>query len=192
MGSSRGRLGPPTSLAATAPIDPRSSTHPDFEHAYRCIFAAEFARLFRYLNRLGGDADLAADLVQEAFVRLYRRGSLPDSPGSWLAAVATNLFRNHKRALGRRARLLTTERAAASHSDAAPSPLTDVEAADARRRVRAALDRLPDRDRRLLLLRAEGFSYEELADVLSIAPGSVGTLLARARAAFKVEVAHEG
>jgi RNA polymerase sigma-70 factor (ECF subfamily) len=159
-----------------------------FEEAFRCLFATEFSRLFRYVNRLGGDPDLAADLAQEAFVRLYQRGSLPDSPGAWLAAVATNLFRNHKSTVGRRSRLLTPSRALVAHSDGPPSPSSEVEATEARQRVRDALERLPERDRELLLLRAEGFSYEELASALSLAPASVGTLLARARANFKREV----
>jgi len=162
----------------------------EFESAYRCVFATEFSRLFRYLNRLGGDPELAADLAQEAFVRLYKRGSLPEAPGPWLATVATNLFRNHRSTQVRRARLLTAERATGSLSDPSPSPSTAVEASETRRRVRLALDGLPERDRQLLLLRAEGFSYEELASALSIAPGSVGTLLARARTAFKTELGH--
>jgi len=166
------------------------STESEFDGAYRRLFAAEFPRLYRYLNRLASDADLASDLAQEAFVRLYQRGSLPESPGAWLAAVATNLFRNHRGALGRRARLLTPERASESHSDAASSPAADAEAHDTRRRVRQALDALSERDRQLLLLRAEGFSYGELAEALSLAPASVGTLLARARSAFQREIGH--
>jgi len=162
----------------------------EFERACRCLFTAELPRLFRYLNRLGGDPDLASDLAQEAFVRLYRRGSLPDAPGPWLAAVATNLFRNHQSAVSRRRRLLTPERASEAHSDAPPSPLSGVESAETKRRVRAALERLPERERQLLLLRAEGYDYRELAAALELAPGSVGTLLARARTAFKREVEH--
>jgi RNA polymerase sigma-70 factor (ECF subfamily) len=181
----------PTSLTTSAPHDRESPVRGDFEDAYRSVFSAEFPRLFRYVNRLGGDGDLAADLAQEAFVRLYHRGSLPESPGAWLAAVATNLFRNHKSTLGRRARLLTRERASESHSDAVPSPAANVEADEVKRRVREALDRLSERERQLLLLRAEGFSYEELADALSLSAGSVGTLLARARAAFEREVGHD-
>ena len=165
-------------------------TEADFQHGFRCLFEAEFSRLFRYLDRLGGDPDLAADLAQEAFVRLYRRGSLPAAPGPWLATVAMNLFRNHKSTRSRRARLLTLERAAHSHSDPAASPSSEVDAAESGRRVREALLRLADRDRQLLLLRAEGYSYEELSGILGIPPGSVGTLLSRARAAFKREVGH--
>jgi RNA polymerase sigma-70 factor (ECF subfamily) len=46
------------------------------------------------------------------------------------------------------------------------------------------LDRLPERDRQLLLMREEGFKYEEIARVVGVAPASVGTLIARALKRF--------
>ena len=61
-----------------------------------------------------------------------------------------------------------------------------MEAAETRRRVRAALDQVPERDRHLLLLRAEGYSYRELAQALELNEPSVGVFLARARATFRV------
>lgn len=46
--------------------------------------------------------------------------------------------------------------------------------------VREALDQLAERDQQLLLMREEGFRYEEIAEAVGVAPGSVGTLIARA------------
>ena len=46
--------------------------------------------------------------------------------------------------------------------------------------VRAALEQLAERDQQLLLMREEGFSYQEIAEAVGVAPGSVGTLIARA------------
>ena len=51
--------------------------------------------------------------------------------------------------------------------------------------VRAALDTLPAREQQMVLLRAEGYSYREVAQILQINPMSVGTLLARAQAEFR-------
>jgi RNA polymerase sigma-70 factor (ECF subfamily) len=56
---------------------------------------------------------------------------------------------------------------------------------ESRRRVRVAVDRLPERERHLLLLRAEGYSYRDIALSLELNEASVGTLLARARTAFR-------
>ena len=162
----------------------------DFEGRFAELFEAQLPRLFRYLDRLGGDPDLAADLAQEAFVRLYRRGSMPDSPEAWLVTVAMNLFRNDRSAVGRRRRLLASPRGGRVHADEVPDPAAAIETEEARREVRAALDRLGERDRQLLLLRAEGYSYKELASILGLAEASVGTLLARAREAFKEWLAY--
>ena len=71
-----------------------------------------------------------------------------------------------------------------------PDAAARVDAEESRREVRVALDRLPERERQLLLMSVEGFSYKELAGILGIAEGSVGTLLARAREAFKRELAY--
>jgi len=157
---------------------------PSFEESFVRLFRAHHPRLYRYLQRLSGEPELAADLVQDAFVRLYRRGSLPDAPEAWLISVALNLLRNARSTGSRRHRLLTVARAEEAHSDPLPPPDESATAGDARRRVRSALERLPAREQRMLLLQAEGYSYRDIAAALALNEGSVGTLLARARRAF--------
>lgn len=153
--------------------------------AFIALFRDSFEPLCRYLNRLAGDVDLASDLAQEAFVRLYRRPSLPEDPNAWLFTVATNLFRNAKTKRGNRARLLSRSRGLRAHSDPLPAPDEHTEAGDERRRVRAALDRVAVRERSILLLAAEGYSYREIARILDLREASVGTLLRRAKDALR-------
>jgi RNA polymerase sigma factor (sigma-70 family) len=158
--------------------------NPSFHDCFVELFRAHFQRLYRYLDRLSGDSDLAADLAQDTFVRLYRRGSAPDRPEAWLITVATNLFRNVRSTGTRRARLLRSRPDGDLVADpAVPTPVL-LEQEDSRQRVRAALERLSERERRLLLLRAEGYSYRDLAEALELKEASVGTLLARAKQAF--------
>jgi RNA polymerase sigma factor (sigma-70 family) len=149
------------------------------------LFHVHFPRLFRYLDRLSGDPDLAADLAQEAFARLYARGSSPDFPEAWLITVGTNLLRNARTKSARHARLMTVARGAEVLADPDPSPAGAVESDEVRRRVRGVLDALPERDRRMLLLRAEGYGYRAIAAALELNELSVGTLLARAKRAFR-------
>lgn len=156
-----------------------------FHDQFVALFTVHFPRLYRYLDRLSGEPELAADVAQEAFVRLYRRGALPDAPEAWLISVAMNLFRNVKSSRSRRRRLLTPARSEVVLSDPPPSPEQAAIAEESRGRVRAAIDRLPERERRLLLLRAEGYSYRDMAAALDLNEASVGTLLARARRAFR-------
>ena len=149
------------------------------------LFEAHFQRLFRYMNRLSGESDLASDVVQDAFVKLYQRGSLPDEPEAWLISVAMNLFRNEKGKRSRRLRLLTPERGERTVGDPPSSPEEAAMSGDSRRDVRAALARLSERDQQMLLLHGEGYRYREIALALDMNEASVGTLLARARRVFR-------
>jgi RNA polymerase sigma factor (sigma-70 family) len=149
------------------------------------LFESHFRRLYRYLDRLSGEPDLAADIAQEACIRLYQRGALPDSLDAWLISVSMNLYRNVRSNRSRRSRLLGVSRGENVLSD--PPPAADQRMLDeeSRSRVRAALDDMPERDRSLLLLRAEGYAYKDIAAALDLRETSIGTLLARAREAFR-------
>jgi RNA polymerase sigma-70 factor (ECF subfamily) len=180
-GSRAQRARGPAPLAERAPSDGRASFH----DAFAALFDEEFPRLFRYVDRLSGEPELAADVAQEAFVKLYRRGSMPDAPRAWLVTVAMNLFRNARTTRSRRLRLLTPALSERALADPPPSPEAAALAAESRRRVRAALDALPERDRQVLLLQAEGYAYREIAAALGLNEASVGVFLARARRAFR-------
>lgn len=156
-----------------------------FEAEFRRAFDERFSSLFRYLDRLCADPDLAADLAQEAFVRLYHRKAMPEDVRTWLVAVSSNLLRDDRRRRSRQRRLLLHRSASDLMGDPAPAPDTRSLRTEVQHEVRAALDSLPERDAQLLLLREEGLSYRELAVALGLNEVSVGTLLARARSAFQ-------
>ena len=149
------------------------------------LFAERSQPLYRYLSRLCGDPALAEDLVQECFVKLYRRGAMPDDPSAWLVTVAHNRWRDDRRRSARQLRLLR-ERTTDVPIGERPAP-TDAGALAAERveAVRRALALLPLRDRQVLLLRHEGYGYREIADALQLAPSGIGTVLARATTAFR-------
>lgn len=146
-------------------MDPPAAA--SFHDLFVALFQVHFPRLYRYLDRLSGDPELAAAVAQKAFIRLYRRGALPEAPEAWLINVAMNLFRNAK--------------STRSRPSTGQAPIAE----QSRRRVRSAIDRMPDRERRLLLLQAEGYSYRDMAAALDLNEASIGTLLARAGAAFR-------
>jgi len=156
------------------------------------LYDMHFPHVRRFLNRLTGDQALSDDIAQDTFVRLFRRGAPPDEPAAWLITVALNLLRNIRSTDARRRNLLGLVRAEATVGDASRRPDEGAEAADVRRRVRAALARLPERDRQLLLLRAEGYRYQELGMALQLNPASVGVLLARAKRAFRLAYVEGG
>jgi RNA polymerase sigma factor (sigma-70 family) len=160
-------------------------SEPTFDADFRAAFDSRFAELFRWLDRYSGDPSLAADVAQETFVRLYDRGAMPDDLRAWIVSVALNLVRDEQRRTTRRRRLLLQRPASTTMADAEPSPEDDVLAAERRTLVRHALRAMEPRDRTLLLLREEGYSYRELALALALNESSVGTLLSRAKSAFR-------
>jgi RNA polymerase sigma-70 factor, ECF subfamily len=148
---------------------------------FESLFQQLYPSLFRYLHRLTGDSDVADDIAQEAFVRLLKQ-SLPEAEvRPWLFTVAMNLVRDHARKIERRQRLLTTAPVMVSSF---ASPDEGVERGEQVQAVRVVLDQLSERDQQLLLMREEGFKYEEIAQVIGVAPASVGTLIARALRRF--------
>lgn len=141
------------------------------------LFNQHYESLVRMIYRRTGDRDRAEDLAQETFARAV--SAPPDNPRPWLFAVALNLVREDgRRAVtrGRRLELLRNE-----PERPAATPDAEYERNENTARVRAALATLKERDREALLLKAEGFNYDEIAATLGLARGAVGTTLARAR-----------
>lgn len=160
------------------------------EGDFEALFQAHYEGVYRLLYRIVGTREEAEDLAQETFLRLnsaLARQSLPDGGlRPWLYRVATNLALNVLRAEGRRQqRQETVARLALAERSRPEDPAEAALRADERAIVRQALALLPERQAQLLLLRHAGLHYRELAEVLSLSPGSVGTLLARAEMAFE-------
>lgn len=171
-------------LTASRRNGPGESTAP-FARALDRLFHERFPGLYRYLHRLSGDGPLAEDIAQDAFLRLFDRGEMPDEPIAWLITVATNLLRDDRRRTSRRLRLMAGADDDVGRSAGPPDPDTSVVGAERQRQVQEALERLSPRDRQALLLRHSGFSYREIAAALNMPETSVGTTLLRAGVAFR-------
>lgn len=144
------------------------------------LFTLHHPPLERYLSRLTGDPDLAADIAQEAFVRLLERRPSREAARPWLFRVATNLVRDRARQTKRRGILRMRGRAMLSVADPPPAPDDVVDREGAGRLVRKALEALSEKEKTALLMREEGFAHREIAEALGTTTGSIGTLLARA------------
>jgi len=154
------------------------------------VFQQYYARVYGILARLVGP-DEADDIAQETFLRYHARppvrrpDDLTDGTGAWLYRVATNLgfnaLRSRKRRVAREERVTRAELPLFRP----PDPEGEVVRDEERRAVQAALLKLPERARTVLVLRQGGCSYAEIAAAVGIAPGSVGTTLVRAEAQFR-------
>lgn len=153
------------------------------ETAFEALFIRHYERVYRIAYHLVRSREAAEDLAQETLLALYHQPPAPGIEGgvrAWLGRVALNrgynTLRSEQRARQRLLRLDAPASAADPHGEAVR--------AEERARVRAIIGQLPERQGKLLLLRYAGLSYAEIAAVLGVAPGSVGTLLARAERAF--------
>jgi RNA polymerase sigma-70 factor (ECF subfamily) len=150
----------------------------DVSH-FDALFAAHYARLVRTLTLVAGDREVAADAVQEAFVKAHlkwRKISRYDDPIGWVRRVAINQIRDDHRRHERKTRAL---RRLASREVVATDP---VEPDDFGR----LLAELPTRQRAVTaLFYVDGLSIADIAASLDIAEGSVKSHLHDARQRLK-------
>jgi RNA polymerase sigma-70 factor (ECF subfamily) len=147
----------------------------DWSQIYRSVFPD----LVRFLYRKVWDAERAADLAQECFVRALRER--PERPRPWLFTVAANLARDEARTVIRRKHHLTLLAGDEAGRTASDDPAEDLLNREDWERVRRALDSLGEGDREVLLLWDAGMNYQEIAAETGRAVGAIGTTLARAR-----------
>jgi RNA polymerase sigma-70 factor (ECF subfamily) len=130
--------------------------------------------------RLCGDANLAEDAAQEAFIRAWQHlpGYRPRSPfRNWVYRIATNVALDSLR----RERE-TVDIDALSLATSGEGPEATLEGKERGERVRQAVLALPSASRAVLILREyEGLSYQEIADTLDIPMGTVMSRLNYAR-----------
>ncbi len=143
------------------------------------LFRLHHEGLRRFLVRFTGDGDVAADVAQEAFVRLLERPPRQHGP-AWLYRVAVNLARDRARVAARRRVLLRSAGDRLPSADPPPAPDAVLEAQRRRRQVAQALATLSAKERMALLMREEGFAQREIAQAVGTTTKSVGTLTARA------------
>ncbi len=158
--------------------------------SFETIFHQHYDRVYGLLFRLLGNRDEAEDVTQELFLKLHDHAfsgrflqrNREHNIGAWLYRTATNMGYN---AIRGRQRCWQRNILLVPDSQGSPGADKEVEQKERETAVRQTLAQLPERDTQLLLMRQMGFSYAECATAVGVAPGSVGTLLARAAAAFK-------
>jgi len=150
------------------------------EDAFRSFYDLTAKPVWAYIARMTGDDRLADDLLQEAYYRFLRTRATFDSDDhrrNYLFRIATNLVRDHRRRPG-------VERAFDETLDATRVAGDQHVAERAVRRMDLvrAMDQMKPRERSLLWLAyAQGFSHEEIAQLLGLRKGSLKALLFRAR-----------
>jgi RNA polymerase sigma-70 factor, ECF subfamily len=151
-------------------------------------FREYWGKIVQLLRHITGDADEAEDLALEVFWRLYKSPDhLKQNPGGWLYRVAVRLAYNALRSRKRRQHYEEQAGRLIWENSTTGNPVRRLEKMEEKEQVRQALSRMKPRSSQILVLRHSGLSYQEVAEVMKIAPASIGTLLARAEKEFLQE-----
>ena len=154
---------------------------------FAVIFGEIYPGLCRFLECLLGRHNLAEDVAQDAFLRLYRfgPGNLPrEEARFWLYRIARNLALNEIAKRKTRQRLWQRIEEVFQRQDANIAP--ELEQREQRKKLLGLLQTLPEHQRASLLLREQSeMSYQEIARVLGITESKVKVDIFRARCALR-------
>jgi RNA polymerase sigma-70 factor (ECF subfamily) len=167
------------------------------ERAFQVIVERYQTRLLNFVYRTIGDRERAEDLVQEAFIRVYRHLHRFDDTkkfSTWVYTIASNLAKNELRNRSRSPMVLFQQLVGSRDEDEDRSidfedhgdrPDDVFRKRHVRALVDSAVERLPKHHREVFVLRElEGKSYEEIAEITATNLGTVKSRLNRARSAF--------
>ncbi|MCB9893820.1 MAG: RNA polymerase sigma factor [Planctomycetes bacterium] len=167
--------------------------------AFRTLFERHYRLAYSVIYRQLGVQSEAEDLVQEAFLRVYRAAPkyVPTAKFStWLYTVVTNLCLNYKRDRARNKLRLVSARdedGGNPMEQLAQDEQPEHDALDQQERTRVvqqAIAELPENQRMALILsRYEDKSYEEVAEILGTTVAAVKSLTSRARVTLKEKLA---
>jgi RNA polymerase sigma-70 factor (ECF subfamily) len=164
--------------------------------AFEELIEAYQKKVFNLALRMIGNADDAADLAQEAFIRIYKAISgfkEQSSFSTWVYRITTNVCLDEIRKRKNRKVISLDEEIHMDDSEMkrqvasdAPRPDETAEREELRRIVNDAINSLPDEQRTAITLRdLHGMSYEEIARILDCPDGTVKSRINRARQALK-------
>jgi RNA polymerase sigma-70 factor (ECF subfamily) len=145
-------------------------------------------RLIRVILRFVTDYELARDLAQETFLRVYERMDQFDPSrrfGPWLFRIGVNLTLDHLRRRKRRGRFALFSDSPA-HTPPDPAVADPRTALDTGQEVQAVLQQIPEKYRTVLVLRdLENFSTSEIAAIMNRKEATIRWRLAEARNRFQ-------
>jgi RNA polymerase sigma-70 factor (ECF subfamily) len=165
--------------------------------AYDELVRVYSASIYHVAYRMLGDAADASDVVQDIFLKIFRNiGGFKGEAAlkTWIFKIAFSEILNRLRWWKRRHRFATLSLdeqqngtpASEKVADSGPTPEQILQSKEQENAIQQALSRISREHRSIIVLRdIEGFSYNEIADVLGISMGTVKSRLARARADLK-------
>lgn len=176
----------------TVPRDRSGARDAEFDR----LFNEFSAPIYNYALRMIGDADRAADIAQDTFIKAYRKlDTLTDASSvrSWIYRIATNTAIDAMRRNKHVVPMGDHEERAYELADGGPGPETQVLSGLLDERINRALLRLKANHRQCLILSdVEDMSSQQIGEVMGMTNGAVRVLLCRARGEMRRLLAAEG
>jgi len=173
------------------------------ESGFRKLFSKYQSRMINFCFRFCSDRELAEDLAQEVFLRVYRSAKRYQPKArfsTWIYRIAVNVCLNETRKLKKRYLKQSLDRPlAGEQNDRLPEYSDETQltaegmmvAGQQDEGIKNALHDLPEQQRVAVLLRIyDEFSYNEIAGQLSVSEGKVKTLIFRGRQQLQQTLKH--
>jgi RNA polymerase sigma factor (sigma-70 family) len=144
-------------------------------------------KLFRFAFRFLGNEEEAKDIVQEVFIRVWNGRDQMDQVQNWEAwcmRITKNLSLDRIRVLTRKQTQPIEERHHIHHKALTPHESTEVN--ESMQKITQMIAALPEKQRQVIHLRdVEGYSYQEICEILELDMNQVKVNLFRARNAVR-------
>jgi RNA polymerase sigma-70 factor (ECF subfamily) len=168
--------------------------------AYGKIVGRYNGRLYNFIYRFVGDRETAEDIVQETFLRAFRKRKeyrAIANFSTWLFTIAGNLAKSELRRR-KRWRMFSIERDEETDTgmelpdeSARPDKVAESSLADVQ--IQQAIASLPENYKQVILLRdVEGMSYQEISEIVDCPVGTVKSRVNRARLKLQQKLKSEG
>ena len=144
-------------------------------------------KLFRFALRFLGNEEEAKDIVQEVFIRVWNGRQQMEAVENWEAwcmRITRNLSLDRIRLMNRKPTQPIEESFNVHHKDLTPYESTEMD--ESMRKITEMIQALPEKQRQVIHLRdVEGYSYQEICDILELDMNQVKVNLFRARNAVR-------
>jgi RNA polymerase sigma factor (sigma-70 family) len=151
------------------------------------VFFLQKNKLFRFALRMLGNEDEAKDVIQEVFIRVWNSREQMDqilNMEAWCMRITKNLSLDRLRSIQRKGTYPMEEGFDVQHTDATPDVKTEL--GESMLNVNQLIAALPEKQRQVIHLRdVEGYTYNEICEILELDMNQVKVSLFRARNAVK-------
>lgn len=156
-------------------------------NTFDTLYSAYYTAMYRVANKMTGDDEGAADIVQEVFIQLFNslsNGMDISHPKGWLYRITYLKCMDHFRKIKRLQEVEMTENIEFRDEQNEKNEL--------RVMIRNALSKLKPQERVLAVLYSEGLTYNEMASATGIKFSSIGKMLSRTLKKLGKELNNQG